>query len=153
RGSQPSFSPLTDDLAEASEENRSAARAVADRLLTSLLPEFVVLSTHPNVDVRAAALRLLASRTEPAALQALGRALHTIDESTTRAALAAIAEHSNPAVASDVLRLLGPDEPWPLRRLAAQTLRHLAPVGLPDELHGETVNALRERVRSDPNAF
>src|SRR5690606_9559548 len=80
-------------------------------------------------------------------------ALRTSDESTTRATLAAIAEHSNAAAAADIVRLLDPDQPWPLRRLAAQTLHRIASAELPEDVHRDAFAALQQRVRNDANAF
>lgn len=153
QGGEPSFSPLTDNLAEASSEHRTAAVAAANRLTTALIPEFVVLSSHPNVDVRAAALHLLASRSEPAAMEALALALRSPDESTTRAAMAAVAEHSNPGAARAVIQLLDEETSWPLRRLAAQTLHRLAEASVAHDVRTEAIAKLRQRLERDTNAF
>lgn len=123
------FAPLTSRLAEVSPATRERARAAAAHLVAALVPEFVVQSTHPNLAVRTAAVRVLATQSSDDARTAVAAVLGHGDEETCRAVLAALVDFPNPALLVPVATLLQSDRPWPLRQLAALTLNKLAPAG------------------------
>lgn len=121
------FAPLTSRLNEVSPAARARAETAAAHLVAALVPEFVVQSTHPNVAVRTAAVRVLATQTSDDARGAIATVLEHGDEETCRAVLAALVDFPNPALLAPIAKLLQSERPWPLRQLAALTLNNLAP--------------------------
>lgn len=104
-------------------EARRSTAAIAE----SLVPGYVHLGSHPSADVRATALRFLATREEASARRTLIAALRDRDENVQRVALIAIGKQGQPETISAVLEKLGPDTSWPMRVAAAQTLSAYRP--------------------------
>lgn len=159
--------PLTAQPASVSPDLRARAAESAARIATALTPEFVVQSTHPDVAVRSAAVRVLTTQTTEPAREAVQAVFTRGDEETCRAVLAALVDFPNPTLLVPVSDLLNSKRPWPLRQLAARTLRDLAPAGRtkrggkPDDAQPShsaeqaraIVAALATAATDDPNAF
>lgn len=155
--------PLTALPKAVSPELRSRAAASAARIAAALTPEFVVQSTHPDVAVRTAAVRVLTTQTTAEAREAVESVFTRGDEETCRAVLAALVDFPNSTLLIPVSELLSSKRPWPLRQLAARTLRDLASAGR-DALRGSAghgadaakeaiTQALETAARDDSNAF
>jgi HEAT repeat protein len=92
-----------------------------------------------------AAIDFLGARNEPAAREAVARALDDREALVRRSALAAVSK-GNAAGASAAARLLASEEDWALRVLAAEALGRAGAVD-------EAVVALTRAVRSDGYAL
>lgn len=157
--------PLTSELANVDPLVRSRALESAARIATELTPEFVVQSSHPDVAVRSAAVRVLTTQSSDEARSAIEAVFTRGDEETCRAVLATLVDFPNPALLVPVSELLGSNRPWPIRQLAARTLRDLAPSKRINAAPGNRVAqftttatttvtaALLSVVKDDPNAF
>jgi HEAT repeat protein len=156
--------PLTSELRSVSAELRSRALESAARIASSLTSEFVVQSSHPDIAVRSAAVRVLTTLSNDEAHAAIQSVFTRGDEETCRAVLAALVDFPNPALLVPVSELLVSTRPWPIRQLAARTLRDLSPSKLSLATHVRAskfpvtattavTSALLSAVKDDPNAF
>lgn len=144
--------PLTAQLDTVDVATRTRAQDAAKRIAQALTPEFVVQSTHPNLAVRMAAARVLSTQNSDEARAAVEAVLARGDEETCRAVLAALSDFPNPALLPAVAALLAENRAWPLRQLAAATLRELgakAPASIPEAVS----DALLVAAERDSNAF
>ena len=128
------------------EELERARRAIAG-VASGIVPVFAGLARHPYAEVRIAAIDFLGSRNEPAAREAVARALDDREPLVRRSALAAVSK-GNTAGASAAARLLASEEDWALRVLAADALGRAGTVDA-----DEVVVALTRAVRSDGYAL
>lgn len=148
--------PLTARLSDVPPDVRQGALDSAKRIAEALSAEFVVHSSHPDVGVRTAAVRVLTTQTSDAARAAIQDVFTRGDEETCRAVLAALADFPNPTLLGSVVELLNSRRPWPLRQLAAVTLRRIAPQLANDsaaEARNAVTQTLRSAIRDDSNAF
>jgi tetratricopeptide (TPR) repeat protein/HEAT repeat protein len=148
--------PLTARLDAVPPDVRQRALDTARRIAESLSGEFIVHSSHPDVGVRTAAVRVLTTQTSDAARAAIQDVFTRGDEETCRAVLAALADFPNPTLLGSVADLLSSRRPWPLRQLAAVTLGRIAPqlAKVPVvEARSAVTQTLHTTVRDDSNAF
>jgi HEAT repeat protein/tetratricopeptide (TPR) repeat protein len=128
------------------EELERARRAIAG-VANGLVPVFAGLARHPYAEVRVAAIDFLGSRSEPAAREAVARAIDDREPVVRRSALSAVSK-GNGAGAAAAARLLAAEEDWALRVLAAEALGRSA---TPDMAEG--ITALSKAARSDGYAL
>ncbi len=128
------------------EELERAWKAIAG-VASGIVPVFAGLSRHPYAEVRIAAIDFLGSRAEPEAREAVARATGDREPQVRRSALVAIAR-GNAAGAAAAARLLGTEEDWALRVLAAEALGRSATADMDDALA-----ALSTAARSDGYAL
>ncbi len=138
-GDKPSLAPFT-DVARPEGPQKKAADDAIEALAAAVMPGFVALVRHPDVDVRTRAVEFLARRAEPAAQAALVDALGDPDEGVRRAALAAIGPVRNAQTIDAVARLVQKSPSWPLRVRAAEALGRLGAGGSPSPTVVETLS-------------
>lgn len=126
RGGAPAFAPLTDDLERATPTAQKAAEAALVGVGAALVEPFVALARHPSAEVRARAIRVLSTRTEPASRSALVRAIVDPDPLVQQAALSSLVPPLDPEVLSAVTRLARTWESWPVRARATDVLAGLS---------------------------
>ena len=106
---------------------KRARDAMAD-LEKAVMPGFVALVHHPDVEMRTKAIEVLARRADPQATTALIDALGDPDDRVRRAALSAFASSSedesasSPLAAEAIIALAKTSPDWALRVRAAEAL-------------------------------
>ncbi len=100
-----------------------------ESLAAAVVPGFVALERHPDVEVRTRAVELLARRPEPEAQAAVIDALADADEGVRRTALSAIGPVKQAPTIAAVARLLQTSTSWPLRVRASEALGRLGQGG------------------------
>ena len=111
----------------------ATARDKARLLLQALEPAVLALVRHPDARLRAQALSTLATSDTDAATRALIDAMSDSDESVQRIALGALGtrpSHRVPAAFEAAAHMLGHNDSWALRVLAAEALARLGKAGL-----------------------
>ena len=146
------WQPLTANLDAVTATTRTRAVDAAKRIAAALTPEFVVQSTHPNLAVRMAAVRVLTTQQSTVAREAVEAVLSRGDEETCRAVLAALGQFDNASLLPSVAKLLVEERPWPLRQLAASTLRQVGERN-PRTVPEGVASALLVAAEHDSNAF
>lgn len=119
---QAAFLPLSDGLEATDPASAERARAGAEQIARAVLEPFLRLAQHPVAETRQSAIRWLASRSEPAARQAVLAGLDDRDPVVQLSALEALGARPDAASAAAVATLLGSSSSWSLRRQAAKTL-------------------------------
>ncbi|MFS8070285.1 MAG: HEAT repeat domain-containing protein, partial [Byssovorax sp.] len=114
--------------------------AAVESLAAAVVPGFVALERHPDVEVRTRAVELLARRAEREAQAAAIDALSDPDESVRRTALSAIGPVKHAPTVAAVARLLQTSTSWPLRVRASEALGRLGQ-GSADPAVVETLSA------------
>jgi HEAT repeat protein len=140
RDDGPSLAPFTDGLEGLDPKLVEGARAAASSIAAAVVPGFVAIERHPDIEVRTRAVELLARRSEPEAQAAVVDALADPDEQVRRAALAAIGAVRAPKTLEAVARVCRESPSWPLRVRAAEALGRLGK-GAPAPLVVETLAA------------
>jgi HEAT repeat protein len=146
------WQPLTANLTQVTPTTRARALDAAKHIVSALTPEFIVQSTHPNLAVRMAAARVLATQESDQARAAVEAVLAGGDEETCRAVLATLSDFPNPALLHSVAKLLNEKRPWPLRQLAAATLHTMGNAN-PKAAADGVADALLASAEHDSNAF
>jgi hypothetical protein len=109
----------------------------------------MALASHPAAEVRAVAVRFLATSREPEARELVLAALGDPEDRVARTALGALAEVRSAEAVTAVARLLGDAKDWSLRLEAA---RALGEMGADAARHGATA-ALDRAAQRDPFAL
>jgi cellulose synthase operon protein C len=146
---QVGFGPLSAKTRDLAPDLRQRAEATVLALRTALVPGLTALASHPTADVRALAVRFLATRREPEAREVVLRALSDPEERVARTALEALAGARSPDAIAAVTRLLGTAKNWSLRLGAA---RALGDMGADAARYGAT-RSLATSARDDPFAL
>jgi tetratricopeptide (TPR) repeat protein/HEAT repeat protein len=120
-----SLAPFTDANAKLDPALAKQVDATIESLAAAVVPGFVALERHPDVDVRTRAVELLARRPEPEAQAAVIDALSDPDESVRRTALSAIGPIKHAPTIAAVAKLLQTSTSWPLRVRASEALGRL----------------------------
>ncbi|MEZ4310165.1 MAG: HEAT repeat domain-containing protein [Polyangiaceae bacterium] len=116
------FVESTDDLDPAMKKQ---VEAVVESISAAVVPGFVALERHPDVEVRTRAVEVLARRPEKEAQAAVIDALTDPDESVQRAALSALGKVKSDATIAAVAKVARESESWSLRVRAAEALGRL----------------------------
>jgi tetratricopeptide (TPR) repeat protein len=146
------FSPLTDLAQGADAELQRQGEDTARAIASSLVSEFSELGTHPSLQVRSAALRVLLRLDARHALDLIGKILATPNDPDAELVLAMLAHHPRQELVPNLVRLLDPACSWSIRRLAASTLTVTA-VSKPATDDGVVASRLADRMVHDDNAF
>lgn len=131
---------------------KKAEGAMSD-LEKAVVPGFVALVHHPDVEMRTKAIEVLGGRTEPEATAALVEALSDPDDRVRRAVLSALSSSGAKEVPKDAARAIvklaqsSPD--WPLRVRATEALGKVGRGGLKEE----TLAALTTIAKNDDYAL
>ncbi len=149
REGKPAFGALTEKIDDVEDPTKHNALEVAEHIAAEAVTPFVMLARHPTPEVRAASVRFLAHRSEPAAREAVIATLLDSDRAVQRAALEAVARAKVSAPTAAIRKLLHKDNPWPIRAHAARTLGTLRG----NEDHAAIVEALGESALSDDYAL
>lgn len=128
-GAALSLAPFTDGGGKLDEALKKQVEATVESLAAAVVPGFVALERHPDVEVRTRAVELLARRPEPEAQAAVIDALADADEGVRRTALSAIGPVKQAATIAAVARLLQTSTSWPLRVRASEALGRLGQGG------------------------
>ena len=123
------LSPFVEDTAELDPATRKDVETVVESIAAAVVPGFVALERHPDVEVRTRAVELLARRPEPAAQAAVIDALSDPDESVQRAALSALGKVKHAPTIAAVAKVAREAESWSLRVRAAEALGRLGEGG------------------------
>jgi hypothetical protein len=118
------LAPFTSDTLPPSPATAPVDEAI-EAIAEAVVPGFVALERHPEVDVRTRAVELLARRPEPEAQAALVDALGDPDEGVRRAALSAVGAIPSERLVEAVAALVKDSPSWPLRVRAAEALGRL----------------------------
>jgi cellulose synthase operon protein C len=128
-GAALSLAPFTDGGGKLDDALKKQVEATVESLAAAVVPGFVALERHPDVEVRTRAVELLARRPEPEAQAAVIDALSDTDEGVRRTALAAIGPVKQAATIAAVAKLLQTSTSWPLRVRASEALGRLGQGG------------------------
>ena len=139
-GAALSLAPFTDGGGKLDDALKRQVEATVESLAAAVVPGFVALERHPDVEVRTRAVELLARRSEPEAQAAVIDALSDPDESVRRTALSAIGPVKHAPTVAAVARLLQTSTSWPLRVRASEALGRLGQ-GSADPAVVETLSA------------
>jgi tetratricopeptide (TPR) repeat protein len=139
--------PVPALVGDAKGEDLERARRAIAGVASGMVPIFAGLARHPYAEVRVAAIDFLGSRADPVAREAVARAIDDREPLVRRSALAAVTK-GNAAGAGAAARLLGAEEDWALRVLAAEAL---ARSGTPEM--DDVLAALELAARSDGYAL
>lgn len=126
RGGEPAFGLFTHDLDRAEGDLRAQAERAALAVAASVTEPFVALCRHPSAEVRARAVRFLASVDDEAVWPAVAEALADRDPAVVESALAALRPVHVAGARSRVADLLAHASDWSLRVRAAEALGRLA---------------------------
>ena len=129
QGAALSLAPFTDGGDKLDDALKKQVEATVESLAVAVVPGFVALGRHPDVEVRTRAVELLARRPEAEAQAAVIDALSDPDEGVRRTALSAIGVVKNASTIAAVSRLLQTSTSWPLRVRASEALGRLGAGG------------------------
>lgn len=104
---------------------KKEVETVVESIAAAVVPGFVALERHPDVEVRTRAVEVLARRPEATAQAAVIDALTDPDESVQRAALAALGKVRHEPTILAVAKVARDGESWSLRVRAAEALGRL----------------------------
>jgi HEAT repeat protein len=121
-------------------------------LAAGLTSPIAALLDHPLPRVRAAALSFLGGRDEPAARQAVLRALGDTDPQLQQTALHLAARWGSAQVAAAVAKLLG-DRSWSTRAKAARALGEMSRAASDKQGHPLVVKVLGDAALNDDYAL
>jgi cellulose synthase operon protein C len=124
-----SLAPFVESTAELDAKTRKDVEEVVESIAAAVVPGFVALERHPDVEVRTRAVELLAHRPEKAAQAAVIDALTDPDESVKRAALSALGNVKHDPTIVAVAKVAREAESWSLRVRAAEALGRLGEGG------------------------
>ena len=120
-----SLAPFTDGGDKLDPALKKQVEATVESLAAAVVPGFVALGRHPDVEVRTRAVELLARRPEPEAQAAVIDALSDPDEGVRRTALSTIGAVKYGPTLAAVSRVLQTSTSWPLRVRASEALGRL----------------------------
>ncbi|MCC6556491.1 MAG: HEAT repeat domain-containing protein [Polyangiaceae bacterium] len=123
------LAPLLDGAEKIDAALAQRAQAAVDEIAAAVVPPFVSLVRHPDVEVKTRAVELLAGRAEPEAQAAVIDALGDPDEGVRRAALSAIGAVKHAPTIAAVSGMVRGAGSWPLRVRAAEALGRLGQGG------------------------
>lgn len=120
-----SLAPFTDGGDKLDDALKKQVEATVESLAAAVVPGFVALGRHPDVEVRTRAVEFLARRPEPSAQAAVIDALTDPEEGVRRTALSALGLVKHAPTIAAVSRLLQTSTSWPLRVRASEALGRL----------------------------
>jgi len=141
RGGKPAFGLFTRDLERASPELLAQAERDAQVVAGAVAEPFVALCRHPAADVRALAVRFLATRNDPSVVETVSDALLDRDPAVVEATLASLRPVHLPGARSRIVALLAHGTDWSLRVRAAEALGRLAGASSDSEAIGALAGA------------
>ncbi len=127
--------------------NRERATKVVGSIASTLVPVLAPLSTHPYAAVRIAAVEFLGQRPEPAARDALLRALDDADSSVRRATVSSLAT-ADERLATAVAGRLSVEPDWGLRVALSEALARVGSAA-----PAAAISALSRTVEKDEYAL
>jgi hypothetical protein len=148
-GATLALAPFTDARAKLDDALAKQVAATVESLAAAVVPGFVALERHPDVEVRTRAVELLARRPEAEAQAAVIDALSDPDESVRRTALSAIGPVKHAPTIAAVASLLQTSTSWPLRVRASEALGRLGQGGADPSV----VDTLAAAARGDAYAL
>jgi cellulose synthase operon protein C len=143
------LSPFTDGTAEVDRELRQKMDQTVESIAAAVVPGFVALERHPEIEVRTRAVEFLGRRPEPEAQSAVIDAFADPEEAVRRAAISSVGQVKHPATAAAVAKIVKDSPSWPLRVRAAEALGRLG-TGNPTPIVVETLARAAQR---DPYAL
>jgi tetratricopeptide (TPR) repeat protein len=123
------LAPFVDSTSELDAKTRKDVEEVVETIAAAVVPGFVALERHPDVEVRTRAVELLARRPEATAQAAVIDALTDPDESVQRAALSALGKVKHDPTIAAVAKVARSSESWSLRVRASEALGRLGQGG------------------------
>ena len=148
-GAALALAPFTDAGAKLDDARALQVVATVEGLAAAVVPGFVALERHPDVEVRTRAVELLARRPEAEAQAAVIDALSDPDEGVRRTALSAIGPVKHAPTIAAVAGLLRTSPSWPLRVRASEALGRLGLGGADPSV----IDTLAAAARSDDYAL
>jgi cellulose synthase operon protein C len=145
----PRLAPFTDGVEKLDAKVQKQVDDAVEAIASAVVPGFIAIERHPEIEVRTRAVEFLARRPEPEAQSAFIDALGDPEESVRRAALAALGAVKSGVTIAAVARVVKESPSWPLRVRAAEALGRLGKGG-PAPAIGETLAAA---ARSDAYAL
>ncbi len=143
------FEPLGRHLAEADATLGKHAREAIEQIAVAVFEPYRELADHPSAELRQTALRWLATRPEPRAVERVLSALGDADPAVQHTALSGLEKRPDAIVTRALAELLGRAPSWSLRRQAAEILGKSGPAGAADAV----LAALRQAALSDDYAL
>ena len=134
------IAPFTDAEGKLPAGVTKDVESAVEGIAAAVVPGFVALVRHPEVEVRTRAVELLARRPEPEAQAAVVDALGDPEESVRRAALSAVGPVKHQPTIQAVAKVARESKSWPLRVRATEALGRLG-AGAPSPLVIETLTA------------
>ncbi len=119
------LAPFVESTSELDAKTKKEVEDVVESIAAAVVPGFIALERHPDVEVRTRAVEVLARRSEPAAQAAVIDALSDPDESVQRAALSALGKVKHEATITAVAKIARTAESWSLRVRASEALGRL----------------------------